>query len=151
MSDIEVPITLLEVALEVAEAGKLRTCPTCKSVGSTPGLASSSCCSVIPAAAAIASSVSPDTTVYAPATAVVVEFACLGLSREEEGAQTGTASAFNGPEIMQAASAMTRAPECTYAEAKEVLARRPRRNVGFILCNRVSLTVQKIEGVEFSM
>lgn len=103
--NVEVSIILLEVALELDDAGKSRTCPTCKSVGTTPGLASSSCCVVMSVAAAMVSIVSPDTTVYVAATPVVVEFACLGTSRDE-GDQTGTASAVNGQEIRQAATAM---------------------------------------------
>jgi hypothetical protein len=61
--DVEVPFVLLEVALEFADAGKFKTCPTCSSVGTTSGLASSSCRVVMPSAAAIALSVSPGTTV----------------------------------------------------------------------------------------
>ena len=87
LSDVEVtfvPLEMVAVAaeeaaagVELADDGKLRTCPTCRSVGTTPGLASSSCCVLTPSAAAIVLRVSPDTTVYVPAVAFVVEFACL--------------------------------------------------------------------------
>jgi hypothetical protein len=116
-SDVEVtpvPFEMVAVAtgevaagVELADDGKLRTCPTCRSVGTTPGLASSSCCVLTPSAAAIALRVSPDTTVYVPAVALVVEFACLGFRRNEVYLQTGFASAGNGPEIKEAPTART--------------------------------------------
>lgn len=52
------------VPLELtAEAGKMRTSPTSRSVGTTPGLASSRSWVVVPSSAAMESRVSPDTTV----------------------------------------------------------------------------------------
>jgi hypothetical protein len=42
-AELEVPFMATDVPLEPADEGKLRTCPTCRSVGTTPGLASSSC------------------------------------------------------------------------------------------------------------
>lgn len=52
------------VPLELdAEAGKMRTSPTCRSVGTRPGLASSRSWVVVPSLAAMESRVSPDTTV----------------------------------------------------------------------------------------
>jgi hypothetical protein len=114
-SDVEVTSVLLEMVavaaeeaaagVELADDGKLRTCPTSRSVGTTPGLASSSCCVLTPSAAAMVSRVSPDTTVYVPAVALVVEFACLEFRRVEEYLQTGFASAGNGPEIKEAPTA----------------------------------------------
>jgi hypothetical protein len=101
--------TTEEAAAEVefADDGKLRTCPTCRSVGTTPGLASSSCCTLTPSAIEIATRVSPDTTVYVPAVVPVVEFACLEFRRVEVYLQTGFASAGNGPEIKEAPTART--------------------------------------------
>ena len=117
ISDVEVTFVLLEMVavaaeeaiavVELADDGKLRTCPTCRSVGTTPGLASSSCCVLTPSAAAIVLRVSPDTTVYVPAVALVVEFACLGFRRTEVYLQTGFASAGHGPEINEAPTART--------------------------------------------
>lgn len=54
---------VLGMTYALAGVGMSRTCPTCRSVGSTPGLASSSCSVLMPSFAAILSSVSPDTTV----------------------------------------------------------------------------------------
>lgn len=118
--------------MELAEAGKLRTCPTRSLVGTTPALASLSFFVETPAAAAIAFRVSPDTTVWVPAAAVVVEFARLGPSRENDGVQTGTASAVHGRLMRHAATARAGVPEKTRAEAKDQLAKRARRNADFI-------------------
>ena len=58
---VEVPYLVpLELA---AEAGKMRTSPTSRSVGSMPGLASSRSWVVVFSLAAMESRVSPDTTV----------------------------------------------------------------------------------------
>ena len=99
-SDVEVtpvPLEMVGVAIEedtarveLADDGKLRTCPTCRSVDTTPRLASSSCCVLSSSAVAIA---------------LVVESACLGFRRIEVYLQTGFANAGNGPEIKEAPTA----------------------------------------------
>jgi hypothetical protein len=93
-SDVEVtPVPLEVVAVATEEA--------------VAGVASSSCCVLTPSAVAISLRVSPDTTVYVPAVALVMESACLGFRRIEVYLQTGFASAGNGPEIKEAPTART--------------------------------------------
>jgi hypothetical protein len=132
-AEVKVSLAAIDIPPELANDGKLRTCPACRSVGTTPGLAPSSCCVLTPSAAAIASSVSPDTTVYVPVAALVVEFDCLGLRWVEANLQTGFASAGNGPEIKEAPTARRWVPGMMRAEANDVLAKRPRRSVDFMV------------------
>lgn len=63
----------------------------------------------------------------------VVEFACLGPRLGKVCLQTGFASAGSGPEIKEAPTARRCVPGRMRAEANDVLARRPRRSVDFIL------------------
>jgi hypothetical protein len=63
----------------------------------------------------------------------VVEFACLGFRLGKVCLQSGFASAGRGPEIKEAPTARRCVPGRLRAEANDVLARRPRRRVDFIL------------------